>query len=68
MTLAVFIAAPSPVDRPHANRQAWSGAASGETRASAISGMTVYWANVLVPMKWRMGSPSSDSRVLPSGR
>ena len=30
--------------------------------------MTVYSANVEVPMKWRMGSPSRDSRVVPSGR
>ena len=39
-----------------------------ETFASAISGMTVYSANVDVPMKWRIGSPSRDSRVVPSGR
>ena len=67
-TPAVFIAAPSPVDRPQANRHEWSGSASGETFASAISGITVYSANVLVPMKCRIGSPSSDSRVVPSGR
>ena len=36
--------------------------------ASAISGITVYSANVDVPMKWRIGSPSRDSRVVPSGR
>ena len=67
-TLAVLIAAPSPVDRPHANGAARSGSASGEIFASAISGITVYSANVLVPMKWRIGSPSRDSRVVPSGR
>ncbi len=36
--------------------------------ASAISGITVYSAKVLVPMKWRIGSPSRESRVVPSGR
>ena len=30
------------------------------TFASAISGITVYSANVEVPMKWRIGSPSRD--------
>ena len=68
-TLAVNIAAPSPVDRPQANRQARSSGASCGTFASAISGMTVYSANVEVPMKWRIGSPSMrDRRVVPSGR
>src|SRR4051812_49657354 len=33
-TLAVFIAAPRPVDRPHANRHARSSGASGATFAS----------------------------------
>ena len=50
-TCAVYIAAPSPVDSPQANRQARSSGASGETLASAISGITVYSANVDVPMK-----------------
>ena len=36
--------------------------------ASAIAGITVYCANVEVPMKWRIDSPSRDSRVVPSGR
>ena len=45
-TLAVFIAAPSPVDRPQANSAACSSGASGLTLASAISGMTVASANV----------------------
>ena len=67
-TFAANIAAPRPVDRPHANRHAASSGASGLIFASAISGMTVYYANVLVPMKWRIGSPSRDSRVVPSGR
>ncbi len=68
-TLAVFIAAPSPVDRPQANRHAASSRASGLTLASAISGMTVYSAKVEVPMKWRMRSPPSrERRVVPSGR
>ena len=40
----------------------------GETFASAISGITVYSAKVEVPMKWRIGSPSRESRVVPSGR
>ena len=67
-TLAVFIAAPRPVERPQANRQARSSGASGLIFASAISGMTVYSANVDVPMKWRMGSPRRESRAVPSGR
>ena len=67
-TDAVFIAAPRPVDRPHANRHARSSGASGSTRASAISGITVYSANVEVPMKWRSGSPARERRVVPSGR
>jgi hypothetical protein len=40
-TLAVFIAAPSPVERPQANRHARSSGASGSIFASAISGTTV---------------------------
>ena len=67
-TFAVLIAAPSPVERPHANRHARSSAASLLIFASAISGMTVYSAKVDVPMKWRIGSPSRESRVVPSGR
>ena len=67
-TGAVFIAAPSPVERPHANRHARSSGASGLIFASAISGITVYSANVEVPMKWRSGSPPRESRVVPSGR
>ena len=35
--------------------------------ANAISGITVYSANVLEPMKWRIGSPSRDKRDVPSG-
>ena len=64
----MFIAAPSPVESPHANRHACSGGASGFTFASAISGITVYSAKVDVPMKCRIGSPSRPSRVVPSGR
>ena len=69
-TFAVYIAAPRPVERPQANRQARSSGASGDTFASAICGITVYCANVDVPMKWRIGSPppGRDSRVVPSGR
>ena len=67
-TFAVFIAAPSPVDSPHAKRHACSGGASGLTFASAISGITVYSANVEQPMKCRTGSPSRPRRVVPSGR
>ena len=67
-TAAVNIAAPSPVERPHANRHALSNGASGETFASAISGMTVYSANVEVPMKCRIGSSALKRRVVPSGR
>ena len=67
-TFAVLIAAPSPVERPQAKRHACSSGASGVTFASAISGITVYSANVDVPMKWRIGSPSRCRRVVPSGR
>ena len=67
-TFAVFIAAPRPVESPHANRHACSGGASGLTFASAISGITVYSANVEQPMKCRTGSPFRASRVVPSGR
>src|SRR5437763_1350599 len=67
-TLAVFRAAPIPVERPQAKTQARSSCASGAIFASAISGMTVYSANVDVPMKCRIGSPSRDRRVVPSGR
>ena len=67
-TRAVNIAAPRPVERPQAKSAACSSGASGSTFASAISGMTVYSANVEVPMKWRIGSPSRDNRVVPSGR
>ena len=67
-TLAVYIAAPRPVERPQANSAQRSSGASSGTLASAISGITVYSANVLVPMKWRIGSPSREKRVVPSGR
>ena len=67
-TLAVFSAAPTPVERPQAKTQARSSGASGAIFASAISGMTVYSANVDVPMKCLIGSPSRESRVVPSGR
>ena len=67
-TAAVNIAAPSPVERPQANRAALSGGASGSTLARAISGITVYSAKVDVPMKWRIGSPSRERRTVPSGR
>ena len=57
-----------PVERPQANGAQPSSGASGETFASAISGITVYSANVDVPMKWRSGSPRRESRAVPSGR
>ena len=57
-----------PVDSPQASVQTTSSGASGLTLASAISGMTVYSAKVDVPMKWRIGSPSRERRVVPSGR
>ena len=50
-TRAVKKTAPMPVDSPHANGAQPSSGASGLTFASAISGMTVYSANVDVPMK-----------------
>jgi hypothetical protein len=62
------MAAPRPVERPHANRHARSGGASGEIFASEISGITVHSAKVEVPMKWRSSPPSRDRRVVPSGR
>jgi hypothetical protein len=55
------------VESPQANTQARSAGASGLTTASAISGITVYSANVEVPMKWRMGSPPRLRRTVPSG-
>ncbi len=67
-TFAVLMAAPSPVDRPHANGAACVAGASGLTTASAISGITAYSAKVEVPMKWRMSSPPRLRRVVPSGR
>ena len=67
-TCAVFSAAPIPVERPQAKGAQPSSGASGSTTASAISGSTAYSANVEVPMKWRSGSPSRCSRVVPSGR
>ena len=57
-----------PVESPHANGAQPSSGASGFTLASAISGITVYSANVDVPMKWRSGSPFRLNRVVPSGR
>ena len=57
-----------PVERPQANGAQPSSGASGLTFASAISGITVYSANVEVPMKWRIGSPSRENRAVPSGR
>ena len=44
------------------------GGASGFTFASEYSDTTVYSAKVEQPMKWRMSSPSRESRVVPSGR
>src|SRR4051812_50206707 len=61
-TAAVLIAAPRPVERPHAKRQAPSSGASGVILASAISGITVYSAKVEVPMKCRTGSPPRERR------
>ena len=67
-TRAVLSAAPRPVESPHANSAAPSSGACGSIFASAICGITVYSANVEVPMKWRSGSPSRERRVVPSGR
>jgi hypothetical protein len=67
-TFAVCIAAPRPVESPQANSAAPSSGASGLIFDRAISGITVYSANVEVPMKWRIRSPSRESRVVPSGR
>ena len=57
-----------PGQSPQAKSAAPSSGASGLIFASAISGMTVYSANVEVPMKWRIGSPPAERRVVPSGR
>jgi hypothetical protein len=67
-TFAVLVAAPIPVERPQAKRQAASSGASALILARAISGITVCVAKVEVPMKCLIGSPSRDSRVVPSGR
>ncbi len=67
-TSAVYIAAPSPVESPHANRQVASGGASGSTFASEYSETTVCSAKVEQPMKWRISSPSRERRTVPSGR
>jgi hypothetical protein len=40
-----------PVESPHANGAQPASGASGSTFARAISGITVYSANVDVPMK-----------------
>ena len=45
-----------------------SSGASGSIFASAISGITVYSANVEVPMKWRIGSPSREQPRRPVGQ
>ena len=68
--------APSPCSSPRRarsrgrrrRRRRRSSGASGVIFASAISGITVYSAKVEVPMKCRIGSPSRESRVVPSGR
>ena len=57
-----------PGREPAGEERGRSSGASRSTFASAISGITVYSANVDVPMKWRIGSPSRESRVEPSGR
>ena len=67
-TRAVKSTAPMPVDSPHANGAQPSSGASGLTFASAISGITVYSANVDVPMKCFSGSPPRLNLVVPSGR
>ena len=66
-TSAFQSAAAMPVVAPQASRQIASKLASGSTLASAISGMTVYSAKVLVPMKWRSSPFSREKRVVPSG-
>jgi hypothetical protein len=50
-TCARYMAAPRPVESPHAKRHAASSGASGETFASAISGITVASAKAEQPMK-----------------
>jgi hypothetical protein len=52
-----------PVARPQVKGAQPSSGASGLTFASAISGITVYFANVDVPMKCLSFSPSREKRV-----
>ena len=57
-----------PVESPQAKGAQPSSGASRESFASAISGMTVYSANVDVPMKCRIRSRARERRVVPVGR
>ena len=57
-----------PVVAPQARVHTTSAGAALSTLATAISGRTVASAKALVPMKWRIGSPARDRRVVPSGR
>jgi len=58
----VFHTAPRPVLTPQPNKQAFLRSASGLILAQEISASTVYSANVLQPIKWKMVLPS-DFRV-----
>ena len=70
-TLHVFQTAPRPVETPQPKRQALFRGMRLLIFAALISAITVYSANVLHPMKWKIGTsfPSffAVKRVVPSG-
>ena len=67
-TSAVLKRGAEPGREPAGEQRGTLQGASGSIFARAICGITVYSANVEVPMKCRNGSPSSERRVVPSGR
>lgn len=66
-TLAVFSAAPYPVEMPHPRRHTLSRGAFSLILASEMSATTVYSEKVLVPMKWNTFLPLQVKREVPSG-
>merc|ERR1719203_48965 len=67
VTLEVLSAAPMPVVMPQPRRQAFRGGAFGSILAMEISGRTVYWLKVEVPVKCRIVLPLHVKREVPSG-
>jgi len=59
---------PGRVESPHREKTTHLRAARRRDLRQAISGITVYSANVDVPNEVAHGSPPADSRVVPSGR